>query len=87
MPAANEADLEDLPVNVRESMNFIPVDTVDEVLDTALLDLPALPAEPPTAAVPDPPQVRPEGEEPVDSPQPVEYVTRAVRSLTPSELQ
>ena len=38
MPAANEADLEDLPDNVRESMKFIPVDTVDEVLETALLD-------------------------------------------------
>ena len=38
MPAANEADLEDLPENVREQMNFIPVDTVDEVLNTALLD-------------------------------------------------
>ena len=36
MPAANEADLEELPENVRDSMNFIPVETVDEVLETAL---------------------------------------------------
>ena len=36
MPAANEADLEELPENVRESMKFIPVETVDEVLETAL---------------------------------------------------
>ena len=38
LPAANEADLEDLPENVRESMKFILVDTVDEVLEEALLD-------------------------------------------------
>ena len=38
LPAANEADLEDLPENVRESMKFILVDTVDEVLAEALLD-------------------------------------------------
>jgi len=36
MPAANEADLEELPENVRDSMRFIPVETVDEVLKTAL---------------------------------------------------
>ena len=86
MPAANEADLEDLPENVRESMNFIPVDTVDEVLDTALLDLSALPADPPAAAVPDASQVPSEDEEAVELPTPVEYATRAGRPVIPSEI-
>ena len=36
MPADNEADLEDVPENVRETMTFIPVETVDEVLEAAL---------------------------------------------------
>ncbi len=36
MPAANKADLEELPENVRASMKFFPVETVDEVLETAL---------------------------------------------------
>ena len=83
MPAANEADLEDLPENVRESMKFIPVDTVDEVLDTALQDLPALSEDPPAAALP---LVPPEDEETVESPQPVEYATRSGRSVTLMEL-
>ncbi len=38
MPAANEADLEDVPENVREAMTFIPVETVDEVLEASLQD-------------------------------------------------
>jgi ATP-dependent Lon protease len=37
LPKHNEADLEDLPPTVRETMKFILVDTVDEVLDAALL--------------------------------------------------
>ncbi len=36
MPAANEADLEELPEIVRDTMRFIPVETVDEVLEAAL---------------------------------------------------
>ena len=36
MPAANKADLEELPENVRDSMRFIPVETVDGVLEAAL---------------------------------------------------
>lgn len=39
LPAKNKADLEDLPEEVRNTIQFIFVDTVDEVLKTAL-DLP-----------------------------------------------
>lgn len=43
MPADNEADLEDVPENVRETMTFIPVETVDEVLEAALQEAVAPP--------------------------------------------
>lgn len=35
LPRQNEADLDDLPEEVRQSMKFIPVDTVSEVLENA----------------------------------------------------
>jgi ATP-dependent Lon protease len=37
LPKQNEADLDDVPAVVRENMHFILVDTVDEVLQAALL--------------------------------------------------
>ncbi len=37
MPRANAADLEDIPLHLRRSMSFHPVDTLDEVLDIALV--------------------------------------------------
>ena len=77
MPAANEADLEDLPDNVREQMKFIPVETVDEVLDTALQAAPAAPVEPPSTDEPDPDSVQPGGEEAEESLEQLEYVSRA----------
>jgi ATP-dependent Lon protease len=36
LPKRNENDLEDLPEEVRESMKFIFVETVDDVLTAAL---------------------------------------------------
>jgi ATP-dependent Lon protease len=36
LPKHNEADIDDVPQTVREQMNFILVDTVDEVLAAAL---------------------------------------------------
>lgn len=36
LPQRNEADLDDVPESVRSEMNFVLVDTVDEVLDVAL---------------------------------------------------
>jgi ATP-dependent Lon protease len=38
LPRRNEKDLEDLPDGVRDEMNFILVDRVDEVLEAALRD-------------------------------------------------
>lgn len=37
LPRRNEVDLEDLPREVFDEMTFVPVDTLDEVLATALL--------------------------------------------------
>ena len=85
MPAANEADLEDLPDNVRELMKFIPVDTVDEVLDTALLDLPTMPEAPTPTDAPDPRQQRPADEEAEDAPQQIEYASHAGQSASASD--
>ena len=38
LPRHNEKDLDDLPVEVREGMDFILVDTMDKVLKAALGD-------------------------------------------------
>jgi ATP-dependent Lon protease len=35
LPKENEADLEDLPREVRKSMRFVPADTIEEVLEVA----------------------------------------------------
>ncbi|MEF3167843.1 MAG: endopeptidase La [Deltaproteobacteria bacterium] len=37
LPRRNERDLDDLPEDVRGALRFIPVDTIDEVLDAALV--------------------------------------------------
>ena len=37
LPRRNEADLDDLPREVFDELTFVPVDTLDEVLATALL--------------------------------------------------
>ncbi len=77
MPAANEADLEDLPENVRELMKFIPVDTVDEVLDTALQDLSVSPENPLSTDASDQQQGPTANEEVEESPQQIEYVSQS----------
>jgi ATP-dependent Lon protease len=41
IPERNEADLDDLPADVRQQMHFHPVKTVDEVLALALEPAPA----------------------------------------------
>jgi ATP-dependent Lon protease len=43
LPKRNEADLEDLPEEVRKELNFVFVETVDEVLQAALEGFPAKP--------------------------------------------
>jgi ATP-dependent Lon protease len=40
LPKQNEADLEDIPEEVREALAFYPVETLDEVFDIALLPAP-----------------------------------------------
>jgi ATP-dependent Lon protease len=40
LPSRNKADLEDLPEDVRTAMKFVFVDTVDQVLEAALLPAP-----------------------------------------------
>jgi ATP-dependent Lon protease len=36
MPKRNEKDLDDIPKEVKKKMTFVPVETIDEVLDAAL---------------------------------------------------
>jgi ATP-dependent Lon protease len=36
LPQRNEADLEDIPVEVRQALSFVFVETMDEVLNAAL---------------------------------------------------
>jgi len=45
MPKRNEADLEDLPDEVREAINFIFAETVDDVLNAALPPAPKAEAQ------------------------------------------
>jgi len=42
IPKANEADIEDVPEEVRETLKFYPVETLMEVLDIALVKPPAI---------------------------------------------
>ena len=80
MPAANEADLEDLPENVRESMKFIPVETVDEVLKTALQKESFLPNPPESTETPDTHDEQAAAGEPKDSLEKIEYATLPANS-------
>jgi ATP-dependent Lon protease len=45
LPRQNEADLDDLPEEVHQAIHFIPVDTVDEVLKSALDSTPVKDAQ------------------------------------------
>jgi ATP-dependent Lon protease len=53
LPAENQADLDDLPQEVREDLRFSPVRSLDEVFALALLDLPEV--EPSDSRAPTPP--------------------------------
>jgi ATP-dependent Lon protease len=75
MPAANEADLEDLPENVRETMKFIPVETVEEVLKMALQDEPYSEGPTHSTDMPDQPEEKPIGEAVEDSLERIEYAS------------
>ena len=75
MPAANEADLEDLPENVRETMKFIPVETVEEVLKVALQDEPYSEGPTHSTDMPDQPEEKPIGEAVEDSLERIEYAS------------
>ncbi|GLC24113.1 endopeptidase La [Roseisolibacter agri] len=48
LPKQNEADLEDIPEEVRDALSFHPVETLDEVFDLALLPAPRPVATPKT---------------------------------------
>ena len=75
MPAANKADLEDLPENVRETMKFIPVETVEEVLKMALQDEPYSEGPTHSTDMPDQPEEKPLGEAVEDSLERIEYAS------------
>jgi ATP-dependent Lon protease len=40
IPQENEKDLADLPANVKDALEIVPVNTVDEVLALALVEVP-----------------------------------------------
>jgi ATP-dependent Lon protease len=52
LPRLNEPDLEELPEEVRQSIRFVLVDQIDEVLKTALEEKTNAPAEAPVTARP-----------------------------------
>ncbi len=58
LPERNEADLDDLPDDVRESITFVTVDSIEQVVETALRSdetaEPAVAESPIEAAVPEP---------------------------------
>jgi ATP-dependent Lon protease len=37
-PKRNEADLDDLPANLKDALRFVPVDTIDEALAVSMPD-------------------------------------------------
>ncbi len=45
IPADNQKDLLEIPLKVRQKIHFIPVDTMDQVIDAALLEAAPLPDE------------------------------------------
>ena len=38
LPKENERDIEDIPESVREKLEFVPVENMDKVLETALCE-------------------------------------------------
>ncbi len=40
IPAANQKDLQEIPAKIRQQINFIMVDNMDQVIETALLEAP-----------------------------------------------
>jgi ATP-dependent Lon protease len=40
IPAANQKDLQEIPAKIRQQINFILVDNMDQVIETALLEIP-----------------------------------------------
>jgi ATP-dependent Lon protease len=50
LPARNEADLEDIPEDVRKELEVVPVSRISEVVDAALETIVASPPPPPPAA-------------------------------------
>jgi ATP-dependent Lon protease len=67
LPKRNEADLEDIPDEIREAIKFVFVETVDEVLDTALEPAPKVKRKSKKTRAKDEPQSPESGEEVVDT--------------------
>jgi ATP-dependent Lon protease len=62
IPARNEADLEDIPEDVRHQLEIVPVTRISEVLDAALEKLVANPPPPPAEVAREHSRQQPEGE-------------------------
>ena len=66
LPSRNEADLEDLPDDVRQAMHFVFVDTVEEALEAALMPAPKRKTRRKKSKPIETPVETPETEEPSD---------------------
>jgi ATP-dependent Lon protease len=66
LPSRNEADLEDLPDDVRQAMHFVFVDTVEEALEAALMPAPKRKTRRKKSKPNETPVETPETEEPSD---------------------
>jgi ATP-dependent Lon protease len=69
LPRKNEKDLRDIPEEIRKSMKLVLVDSMEQVLDTAL-------RRKPKALVAEPPKIVKPGDEPSDKPEREERVRR-----------
>jgi ATP-dependent Lon protease len=69
LPRKNEKDLRDIPEEIRKSMKLVLVDSMEQVLDTAL-------RRKPKALVVEPPKIVKPGDEPSDKPEREERVRR-----------
>jgi ATP-dependent Lon protease len=70
LPRKNEKDLRDIPDEIRKSMKLVLVDSMDQVLDTALR------RKPKALVIAEPPKIVKPGDQPSDTPEREERVRR-----------
>jgi len=76
LPAENQRDIEEVPIEVRTHMIFAPVDRIDQVLGLALEDPPPAPIE--VASAGEESQGDPRGPGPDPTPAPTSIETESI---------